>query len=187
MSAWESIGKSDEWYTPKYIFDALGTHFDTDVAAAHGEFNHVPADRLIFADSLTANWIGFCWMNPPFGGRNEISKWLDKMHEHGNGIALTPDRTSVAWWQKAFNQSQACLFIAGKVKFIRPDGSIGGSPSTGTTLFAYGDKAMKALHNADKAGLGIAVFNMAKFGHLHDFCVYLQVSPNKSLNPETPG
>ncbi len=36
MSHWEASGESNEWYTPKYIFDALGTRFDLDVAAPHG-------------------------------------------------------------------------------------------------------------------------------------------------------
>lgn len=155
MSHWESTGRSDEWYTPTYIFDALDTNFDTDVAAAHGAIDHVPADRVVFSGSLTAQWIGFCWMNPPFGGRNEIGKWLDKMAEHGNGIALTPDRTSAGWWQKAAVEADAILFINGKVKFIRPDGSAGTQPSTGTTLFAYGKRGVRALVNAQKNGLGI--------------------------------
>ena len=34
MSHWEATGKSDEWYTPKYIFDALGAEFDLDPANA---------------------------------------------------------------------------------------------------------------------------------------------------------
>jgi hypothetical protein len=33
MSAWEAAGQSDEWFTPKYIFDAMGVEFDTDVAS----------------------------------------------------------------------------------------------------------------------------------------------------------
>lgn len=33
MSAYEKAGESDEWYTPKYIFDAMDMTFDLDVAA----------------------------------------------------------------------------------------------------------------------------------------------------------
>lgn len=33
MAAYEAYGKSDEWYTPRYIFDAIGIRFDLDVAA----------------------------------------------------------------------------------------------------------------------------------------------------------
>lgn len=154
MSYWESNGKSDEWYTPKYIFDALDIHFDLDVAAPDDRTHcSVPADKFI-TKSTSRVWSGFVWCNPPFGGRNSIASWLDCMHVHGNGIALTPDRTSAPWWQKAASQSGFVLFISGKVKFIKPDGTIGHSPSNGTTLFGYGDQALHALKNAHKNKLG---------------------------------
>lgn len=150
MSHWETAGASDEWYTPKYIFDALGCRFDLDVAApAWGaRLLHVPAKDFITSNSLTAPWRGFVWMNAPFEGRNGLVPWLDKFFDHGNGIALTPDRTSTDWWQNAASRADAVLFLRGKVKFERPDGSIGKSPSTGTTLFAKGQKGYLALLHA---------------------------------------
>lgn len=155
MSAWESSGKSDEWYTPEYIFDALQCRFDMDVAApVDRTFCNVPANVFITDKSNVNIWIGFVWCNPPFGGRNSISQWLDAMHQHHNGIALTPDRTSAPWWQKAAIEADAILFISGKVKFIRPDGSVGKSPSTGTTLLAYGNTAVEALKRAHQNKLG---------------------------------
>jgi hypothetical protein len=34
MSEWEaSVGASDEWYTPAYVFDAMGLFFDLDAQA----------------------------------------------------------------------------------------------------------------------------------------------------------
>ena len=160
MSIWEpSTGASDEWYTPKYIFDALGVTFDMDVAPAVGVGGNanVPAASYHYGDGLSFPWIGFIWMNPPFGGRNGLVPWLDKFFAHGNGIALTPDRTSAPWWQDANRLADATLFIAGKVKFERPDGSIGKSPGTGTTLFASGSRAVDALHRAEAAGLGVTM------------------------------
>lgn len=154
MGMWEGIGASDEWYTPKYIFDALGETFDMDVANAAVGGAHVPCRASIGVDSLSREWQGFVWMNPPFGGRNGLMPWLDRFFAHGNGIALTPDRTSAPWWQKANQNADATLFIAGKVKFERPDGSVGKSPSTGTTLFASGIRAVNALDRADSNGLG---------------------------------
>ncbi|TPN03831.1 adenine methyltransferase [Mesorhizobium sp. B2-1-3] len=156
MSFWEATGQSDEWYTPKYIFDALGCRFDLDVAHPQSQ-THVPYDDMLYERSLECRWHGFIWMNPPFGGRNSIAAWLAKFFEHGNGIALTPDRTSAPWWQEANHKADAVLFIAGKVKFEKPDGSIGKSPSNGTTLFAAGPKAVSALIAADRAGLGQAM------------------------------
>lgn len=122
MSAWGAIGKSDEWYTPKYIFDSLGINFDMDVAAPkHRIYCHVPANEFITELSLLQPWSGFVWMNPPFGGRNGIQDWLNKLAIHGDGIALTPDRTSAPWWQEAAKKCDALLFVAGKIKFIKPE------------------------------------------------------------------
>jgi hypothetical protein len=135
-----------------------------DVAAPKDKtFISVPAKRFIDSDSLNHVWKGFIWMNPPFGGRNSISPWLNKISIHGNGIALTPDRTSATWWQSAASRSDLILFIHGKVKFIRADGTIGKSPSTGTTLFAYGSEAVKALLKAEYYTLGVT----AKFHAIH--------------------
>tara|TARA_R110000851_G_C13100092_1_gene568092 strand:- start:765 stop:1280 length:516 start_codon:yes stop_codon:yes gene_type:complete len=155
MSHWESTGASDEWFTPQYIFDALGCRFDLDVAAPAGFTTHVPADLFITANSLETQWRGFVWMNPPFGGRNGLTPWLERFTSHGDGIALVPDRTSAPWFQWAFGSAQRALFIAPKVKFERPDGSIGKSPSTGTVLLSMGERGAEALKQGHINGLGM--------------------------------
>ena len=155
MGNWENNGKSDEYYTPLYLFTALGCRFDLDVAAPKDLSKiFVPADKFITENSLQEEWHGFVWMNPPFGGRNSKSVWLDKICRHGNGIALTPDRSSAPWWQKAAREACAHLQVAKKIKFYTPDGTTADSPSTGTTLFAYGDRAVRALLTAQKNNLG---------------------------------
>ena len=156
MSRWEAPGKSDEWYTPKDIFDALDVRFDVDVAApADRTYCHVPANEFITKDSLRCEWNGFVWMNPPFGGRNGVIPWLDKIHRHGNGIALVPDRTSAPWFQNAARECDMVMFLAGKPKFLRPDGSAGKQPSNGIALLAYGGLAKIALDNAERNDLGV--------------------------------
>jgi len=155
MSHWETAGQSYEWYTPKYVFDALGCHFDLDVAAPFDGPLHVPCDGWLYERSLERAWCGFIWMNPPFGGRNSLEPWLEKFFLHGNGVALTPDRTSAPWWQKAFKRSDAVLHVSKKIRFIRPDKSEGKSPSNGTTLFAAGHEGALAIKQADWAGLGV--------------------------------
>ena len=76
------------------------------------------------------------------------------MIEHNNGILLTPDRTSAPWWPVVSKPAECFMFLKEKVKFIRPDGSIGKQPGNGTTLFAYGLQAEEALLKAQKNGLG---------------------------------
>jgi len=152
MSAWEASGKSDEWYTPRYIFDALGVTFDMDVAAPKDGPRYVPTKSWISSESLQSPWVGFIWMNPPFGGRNALEPWLEKFFAHGNGISLTPDRTSAPWWQDASSRADSILMMRGKPKFERPDGSIGKSPSHGVTLWAAGYKASVTLQSAKSLG-----------------------------------
>jgi hypothetical protein len=153
MSEWENIGKSDEWYTPKYIFDALDCRFDIDVASPTEGPRHVPCFRWISKNSLNSDWFGFVWMNPPFGGKNAIDPWLKKFFNHGNGIALVPDRTSAPWFQKNARKADSILFLSPKVKFEKPDGSIGKSPGSGTALLSSGERGMLALRNAKSLGL----------------------------------
>ena len=152
MSAWEpTIGGSDEWFTPPHIIEALGEQFDLDVAAPIDGPRHVPATAWHHVEhcGLASSWQGFVWMNPPFGGRNGLQPWLDKFFGHGNGIALTPDRTSAPWWQEAAGRADAILFTRGKPRFERPDGTVGKQPGNGVTLWAAGPRAVAALLRAD--------------------------------------
>ena len=155
MSVWESNGASNEWYTPKYVFDALSCRFDLDVAHPENHKTHVPCDQFYASGSLKLEWQGFIWMNPPFGGRNGLVPWLDKFFSHGNGIALTPDGSSAPWWQDAAAKSHEVMFVSPKIKFERPDGSTGNSPGNGTTLFAVGNDGIAALRRAEQNGLGL--------------------------------
>lgn len=154
MSEWEQTGQSDEWYTPPEVFEALGCRFDLDVAAPRDRTHvSVPANGFFENDSLNRPWMGFIWMNPPFGGRNELGVWLARFFDHGNGIALTPDRTSAPWFQDAWSRAELVLFTR-KMAFVRPDGSRGESPANGTALWAAGEKAQAALVRAASKGFG---------------------------------
>lgn len=155
MSAYESAGETDEWYTPAYVFDALGCVFDVDVAAPVDR-THVctPASAFITERSLDRIWSGFIWMNPPFGHQSTKRAWLAKFFDHHNGIALTPDRTSAPWFREAWSRADLAMFTP-KIKFVRPEGSIGESPGTGTCLWAAGERGIEALLNAERSGLGI--------------------------------
>ena len=86
-------------------------------------------------------------MNPPFGGRKDKLKWLNKFFDHQHGIALTPDRTSAPWFREAWARASLVIFIP-KVKFERPDGTVGKQPGNGTALWASGSDAMHILTDA---------------------------------------
>lgn len=148
MAAYEAAGETDEWYTPKYIFDAIGETFDLDVACPPEGPRHVPCLDWLSSDALVLPWVGFVWMNPPFGHQRHKREWLAKFFSHGNGIALVPDRTSAPWFQEYAPRADAICWVSPKIKFERPDGSRGEWPGTGTALFASGERAVVALSRA---------------------------------------
>lgn len=149
------VGESDEWYTPREIFAALGITFDLDPCSP-GQGHWVPA-RMIYTkadNGLAQQWRGLVFMNPPFGGRNGQVPWLRKFLTHGNGIAVVRAYTSSCWWHDYAVQVDTMLFPRGKTKFVRPDGSIGASPSYGIALLGMGERANNALLSS---GLGFVV------------------------------
>lgn len=148
MAAYEAAGETNEWYTPRYIFDALGETFDLDVACPPDGPRHVPAREWLCEDALRVPWHGFVWMNPPFGHQRHKREWLGRFFEHGNGIALVPDRTSAPWFQEFGPRADAILWVSPKIKFERPDGSRGEWPGTGTALFGVGPRAVAALRRS---------------------------------------
>ena len=154
----QSIGATDEWYTPPHIFEAMDCSFDIDVASPGRDITPwIPSADFIRSDSLSKTWRGFIWMNPPFGGRNGLMPWLGKFFGHNNGIALVPDRTSAPWWQQYAPRADLILFCAPKIKFIGSDGLPGRSPAQGTCLFGAGCRSLGPLQRAAASGLGVLV------------------------------
>lgn len=78
---------SDEWTTPRDLFDELDAefHFDLDAASTDG---NALCDRHYTAedDGLSQEWDGTVWCNPPYG--RQIGKWLRKAAESNWGGSL---------------------------------------------------------------------------------------------------
>lgn len=162
MGSHEIYSTESEWYTPEYVFRALGCSFDWDIAAAPDpSLTFVPAKNFCSRDSLTKVWSknDFIWCNPPWAGRGNKQPWIDLVHNQGNGLLLTPDRSSAPWWQNAALSAEAVLFVSRKIKFTPGPGNFSNwkQPGAGTTIFAWGEKGIKALFTAEENGLGIVM------------------------------
>ena len=78
-----AVGNSVEWFTPAWVFDALGAAFDLDPCTPGVEHTHVPAAHgytLPTNDGLRDPWCGNVWVNPPYG--RGINRWLDRCANH---------------------------------------------------------------------------------------------------------
>ena len=153
MGAHETTGKTDEWYTPTWVFSAIDVSFDLDPCAAPGCPSLKWADTYYFSAGLDHKWFGHVWLNPPFGNRNAVVPWLEKMVAHNDGIALLPNRTGAPWWQYVAAEADLILFHAGKIKFDRDAGEPSQSPGFGNTFMAFGEEMRDRLFFSDLKGL----------------------------------
>lgn len=132
-----------DWITPPHVLAALGApdRFDLDPCASRTQ--PFPTARRSYTEGengLLKPWVGKVWLNPPYANR-VIDRWLGRMGEHANGIALIFARTDTeAFHRSVFEKCKALLFLEGRLFFFTPEGKEaphnGGAPSV---LCAYSD------------------------------------------------
>lgn len=154
--------ETTSWYTPKWVFDKLGLEFDLDPCAPQGGVPWIPAKNhySLPQDGLSLPWSGRVWCNPPYG--KETPKWLDKMAQHRDGVALVFARTDVKWFHDFVATSDAVLFLKGRIQFVDGLGLTGSSGSScGSLLVAWGSDSVDALLRMADSGDGFVVVNNA--------------------------
>ena len=138
---------TNDYYTPKWLFDSMDLQFDIDVAAPPHGIPWIPAKRWFseLDDGLAQNWGGeLVWMNPPFSGPRP---WVEKFIVNNNGVALLVVSRS-KWFSKIWAAADAVLPLPFAFQFHRPNAN----PthiSFQCFLFALGDPASAALKKAN--------------------------------------
>lgn len=138
--------KTVDWYTPKSIFDAMGLDFDLDPCAPSGGVPWVPAKQhySLQDDGLIQPWHGRVWLNPPYG--RETTRWLEKMNQHRDGVALVFARTDCRWFHDYVSGATAINFLKGRIKFVDAYGVTGESGAgAGSMLVAWGEENAQAI------------------------------------------
>jgi hypothetical protein len=146
------VADTHEWLTPPEIIRALG-EFDIDPCSPIARpwdtaARHFTADD----DGLAQVWNGRVWMNPPYGQHTE--KWLAKLAQHGDGIALVFARTETKmFFDHVWPKAHALLFLKGRPHFHRPCGTRANGNSGGpVVLIAYGARNVIALERCGLPG-----------------------------------
>jgi len=117
---------TDEWYTPRWLFDAAAITFDMDVCAPMDPaFRTCPARRYltVLDDGATHPWEGIIWCNPPY---SKTSPWIDRLAAHPDWLTLVPIYREIGWRRRLLQAADAITLL--DVTFGRPDGSKQGHP-----------------------------------------------------------
>lgn len=138
---------SDDYYTPKWIFDVLGLEFDLDVASPPAGPPFTPCRRYYTQkdDGLVQPWEGRVFMNPPF---SKPEPWVRKFTAHRNGIAILA--VSKARWMDLLWETDAKItLLPSNLKYETATGEAKGifMPSL---IMALGDENIAALAKLGK-------------------------------------
>lgn len=147
-----------DWYTPPWVFERLGLVFDLDPCQPEIKIPWIPALNHYWEaiDGLAQAWFGRVWLNPPYGP--DTPKWLAKMHQHRNGIALVFARTDCKWFHDYVAKADAILFLKGRIQFVDGLGKTGGGGAgSGSMIVAWGEECVAALEKMQDLGFGVRI------------------------------
>ena len=125
MNGYMPVSKTDEWATPRILFDELDSIYEFTFDAAASSQNRL-CDKWAgldheddsLKDGLKASWANeIVWCNPPYG--RQIKDWVKKAHmESANAkiVMLLPARTDTAWFHD-YAIMHKVTFIRGRLKF----------------------------------------------------------------------
>jgi len=143
------------WLTPPDLLRALGP-FDLDPCTP-ADMPWRTAKRMLTEvdDGLATPWPkrSFVFHNPPYGAHQ--GAWMKKAAEHGHGVSLVFCRMDTAWAHEhvlKHRNTAAVVFLRGRVRFHRPDGTQAGTSGAPSMLIAHGDEAAERLKRAVESG-----------------------------------
>ena len=111
--------RNQEYATPWNLFNKLNDEFNFTLDVCADEQNRKVSNFFSEEDdALSQDWVGVCWMNPPY---KNVKKWIIKAYEESikhNSIVvcLVPARTNTKWWHDYCMKGEI-RFIKGRPKF----------------------------------------------------------------------
>lgn len=149
--------KSVDWYTPPYIIEkvreVLGC-IGLDPASDYVPQQWIQARVYRNFAGLDEPWIAstvFC--NPPYGktkGYSNQSLWSwymanqFKLGRFQEGILLINSTHGYKWYEELWTRYPVCL-ARERIRFIKPDGTVGGQAKRGQTFVYFGADPSKFI------------------------------------------
>lgn len=100
---------TDEWRTPKSLYEKLDKEFKFD-------FDPCPLGGNV--DGLSLDWGKVNFVNPPY---SQLKAWCKKSYEESllgkTVVMLIPSRTDTAAWHDYCMKAKEIRFIRGRLKF----------------------------------------------------------------------
>ena len=109
---------SDEWETPRWLFDRLNERFQFTLDAAATPGNALCEKYHVWPDGL-CDWTGErVFVNPPY---SDIKAWAEHFTKQAGKaqliVALVPARVDTRWFQDHVAKADLCWFIRGRLRF----------------------------------------------------------------------
>ena len=114
--------KSNEWGTPKNVFEEINKEFNFNLDPCANEKNHKCEEYFTIKDNgLNKEWGGkrvFC--NPPYG--RSLKLWVKKAYEESKKnntliVMLIPARTDTSYFHDYIYNKSEIRFIRGRILF----------------------------------------------------------------------
>ena len=132
--------KSNEWETPKEVFDALNNEFNFTLdPCCTKETAKCDKFYTILENGLKQDWSkDTVFVNPPYG--REINNWVEKSYEEylkgATVVMLIPARTDTKYYHNYIFNKAEVRFLKGRIKFLQ-NGEIGQSAPFPSAIIVF--------------------------------------------------
>lgn len=150
-------GERDRWRTPDVVYRMLDRRYGPFTLDAAADAENHKCDLWLGPGGLAEDALGCEWgctglhrvfCNPPYTLTAGFIRKAKAEAGAGNVLAATlivPATTDVRWfhdhvWESALDRPQAGVFLAfsqGRIRFLRPDGSLAGTPTHGSLFVTF--------------------------------------------------
>jgi hypothetical protein len=93
-------------------------------------------------DALGQKWNGKTFLNPPYSVKQEfVDKLLSETASGrvNSAILLVHNNSFAGWFQRTAREATAFCFPCGKIKFRKPDRTMGTTPALGQAFLYFGN------------------------------------------------